>query len=54
MHLDVQDLKFLLRQALGRSVQKILRSHVTEIWPDTQGLTVAEFWLCHACFAAFY
>lgn len=44
MHLDVQDLRnFYYRQALGRSVQKILRSHVTEIWPDTQGLSVAGF-----------
>ena len=44
MHLDVQGLRnFYYRQALGRAVQRSLRTTVMKIWPDTTGQTVAGF-----------
>ena len=44
MHLDVQDLRnFYYRQALGRSVQRVIRQEVLRIWPELSGQTVAGF-----------
>ena len=44
MHLDVQDLRnFYYRSALGRAVQKTVRSEVLKLWPEAKGQTVAGF-----------
>jgi len=44
MHLDVQDLRnFYYRSALGRAVQKTVRSEVVKLWPEAKGQTVAGF-----------
>ncbi|MEM9031094.1 MAG: hypothetical protein AAGB18_00480 [Pseudomonadota bacterium] len=44
MHLDVLDLRsFYYRTGLGRAVQRTVRDHVRDIWPDTKGLAVAGF-----------
>lgn len=44
MHLDVKDLRnFYYRSALGRAVQKVVRSKTRELWPDAKGQTVVGF-----------
>ncbi len=44
MHLDVLDLRnFYYRSALGRSAQNVIRSELTELWPEAKGQTVAGF-----------
>ncbi len=44
MHLDVQDLRnFYYRSTLGRAAQGAIRTRVQELWPETQGQTVAGF-----------
>jgi SAM-dependent methyltransferase len=44
MHLDVRDLKdFYYRSALGREVQKVIRTEVRATWPNTHGHTVAGY-----------
>lgn len=44
MHLDVQDLRnFYYRSALGRAAQRAVRGKVQQLWPETQGQTVAGF-----------
>lgn len=44
MHLDVQDLRnFYYRSELGHAVQKTLREHIAEFWPEAHGQTVAGF-----------
>ncbi len=44
MHLDVQDLRnFYYRSALGRAAQASVRGRMLELWPETQGQTVAGF-----------
>lgn len=44
MHLDVRDLRnFYYRTQLGRAAQRVIRSQLTDWWPDTKGRTVAGF-----------
>lgn len=44
MHLDVFDLRtFYYRTKLGRSAQRVLQQKLRQVWPQTQGMTVAGF-----------
>lgn len=44
MHQDVLDLRsFYYRTGLGRAAQKAIRDHVTNLWPEAKGQTVAGF-----------
>ena len=44
MHLDVLDLRnFYYRSALGRSAQHVIRTELTDLWPEAKGQTVAGF-----------
>ena len=44
MHLDVINLRgFYYRTVLGRTVQQAIRVQITNLWPNTEGMTVAGF-----------
>jgi len=44
MHLDVINLRgFYYRTALGRTVQHAIREQIKDMWPKTDGMTVAGF-----------
>ena len=44
MHLDVRELReFYYRSALGRSVQRMVRSQVSRLWPNAKDQTVVGY-----------
>lgn len=44
MHLDVLDLRnFYYRTGLGRAARRVIREQIAEIWPNTDGESIAGF-----------